>query len=277
MTKKDPVRGSSSARTVTVEADAGARQLLDCGYVEQHLEHAYALTSHGSQATRWSGRWWSGGPRSSAASGATRRCRARDSTVVHLVSKRPSTARDEFGSGEQLDRGREETVGAFAARLREPHVEELALEQLEAARDPSSSGRTGWRRRRRPGGSRRRLASSSSGVPRGTSRGSTSCPTRSRRSARRAARGDERAGRLPELADADRAWLAGRGDDQLAALETEHAAAASRLDMAGRLPGRAARAGADWLPSRDASWRRGGSRSCELSGLAAEASTDRGP
>src|SRR5204863_980881 len=123
-----------AAATVTIEADAGGRRTLDRGYVEAHLEHAYALTGHGTQGGTLEHAVVVGRPEEFSRNwGYTALSRARESTQVVLISeRRTNEQRDELAPGEQLDRSREETLDAMARALRRPDADDLALEQLHA-------------------------------------------------------------------------------------------------------------------------------------------------
>jgi conjugative relaxase-like TrwC/TraI family protein len=119
-----------------VQVDSGGVRELDAGYVERHLQHAYALTGHGMQGgtVQWTGvvgqpedfsRNWS----------YTALSRARDPVHVYLIDE-PSSLRQDREEvapapepGEQRD-----PLERLSRRMRERDNEDLALEQLEHAR-----------------------------------------------------------------------------------------------------------------------------------------------
>ena len=254
----------ASAAVVTIEADAGGRRDLDRGYVEEHLEHAYALTGHGAQGGTLERTIVVGRPEEFSLNwGYTALSRARERTDVHLVAeRRPAPGRDELAPGEDLSRSREQAIAALAASLRRADVEDLAIEQLAAAEsgtDVELDERTrvtaqpvaqeAAADRLDAEASRAREREPASNARRG---GRETVRVPDPLQAQRRALGAERSRRLPEPTRAGRAWLAERSESELAALRTEHAPAVERLDVAGAM--KAARleaAGAAATASRD--------------------------
>jgi hypothetical protein len=241
----------AAAAVVTIEADAGGRRDLDRGYVEEHLEHAYALTGHGTQGGTLERVVVVGRPEEFSLNwGYTALSRARERTEIHLVAeRRAASGRDELAPGEDLSRSRGEAIAAMAASLRRADVEDLAIEQLEAA----ESGADAELDERAPvtaqplaqeAAADRLDVDGARARPRAPAREAASDAQRAGREtvrvpdplqAQRRALGPDRSRRLPEPTRARREWLAERSETELAALRIEHAPAVERLDMAGAM------------------------------------------
>ena len=258
----------AGAAVVTIEADAGGRRDLDRGYVEEHLEHAYALTGHGAQGGTLERTIVVGRPEEFSLNwGYTALSRARERTDVHLVAeRRPALGRDELAPGEDLSRSREQAIAALAASLRRADVEDLAIEQLaagESGADVELDERTPVTAQpvAQEAAAERLDAEASRARERERAREPASSAQRGGREtvrvpdplqAQRRALGAERSRRLPEPTRAGRAWLAERSESELAALRSEHAPAVERLDVAGAMEAaRVEAAGAAAAASRD--------------------------
>jgi hypothetical protein len=108
------------AAAVTIDADAGGRRELGRGYSKRHLEHAYALTGHGTQGGTLERTVVVGRPEEFSLNwGYTALSRARDTTSIHLIAERRAPAeREELAPGEHLERSGEEAIAALAVALR---------------------------------------------------------------------------------------------------------------------------------------------------------------
>jgi len=116
---------------VRIQTDSGHVRDLDLRYVAAHLEHAYAVTGHGAQGATvsWAGvigrseeftREWA----------YTALSRARDQTVLHVISERRQDERDREDYGPPVDdRDRGETLRALDAAMKHSETERLAIEQ----------------------------------------------------------------------------------------------------------------------------------------------------
>ena len=116
---------------VRIQTDSGHVRDLDLRYVAAHLEHAYAVTGHGAQGATvsWAGvigrseeftREWA----------YTALSRARDQTVLHVISERRQDERDREDYGPPVDdRDRGETLRALDAAMKHSETERLAVEQ----------------------------------------------------------------------------------------------------------------------------------------------------
>jgi conjugative relaxase-like TrwC/TraI family protein len=252
----------AAAAVVTIEADAGGRRQLDRGYVEEHLEHAYALTGHGTQGGTLERTVVVGRPEEFSLNwGYTALSRAREQTEVYLVAeRRPPPGREELAPGEDLSRSREQAIAVMAASLRRPDVEDLAIEQLAAAEtggEVELDDRTPVAQPMAQEAAADRLEADAAREPahardvaddaRPVERETVRVPDPLE--AQRRALGPNRAGRLPEPTSTGRGWLAGRSEEELAALCAEHAAAVERLDVAGALE--AARLQAAWAAAAE--------------------------
>ena len=234
------------AASIILEADAGGRRELDRGYVEQHLEHAYALTGHGTQGGTLDRTVVVGRPEEFSRNwGYTALSRARDTTEIHVVAERRAPAgREELAPGEDLERTGGEARKAMAASLRRTDVEDLAIEQLaaeeaEANRHLTQEDRIAAQPVAQEAAADRLDAEASRAHTRAGAREAPSgrdtvrVPDPLQR--QRRALGPERAGRLPEPTRTGRAWLAERDDRGLAELQAQHAPAVERLDVAAAL------------------------------------------
>ncbi len=229
--------------------------MLDAGYVEEHLEHAYALTGHGTQGGTVERAIVVGEPEDFSRNwGYTALSRARDTTHVMLIAQRATHAgREEIAPGEELDRSTEQTLDVLARRLRDPEEEDLALEQLERAADDLDvdvdHDRTpviAVTQDPEAGAERNATDIAETATP-GTTTGAVRDQMRRDQidvadplAAERRALGPDRAERMPALTDAGHRWLTGLPDTELAAIRDAHAHAPRRLDRAAAMQAKGA-------------------------------------
>jgi hypothetical protein len=149
--------------TLTVEVDGGGWRELDAAYVAEHLEHAYALTGHGTQGATVE---WAGviaRPSHFTAEWAyTALSRARGETRLHVIAE-PSPGvveREEFGPRPPRP-SVEEAVTDLRLAMTRRQAERLAIEHAESVEMPPDCGQ----RPREPLGER---------IEVGTERGATS-------------------------------------------------------------------------------------------------------
>lgn len=127
---------------VVFESDGGGVHRLPAEYVADHVEHAYALTGHGSQGgtVRWSG--VVGAPEDFTQNWAyTALSRGREPTRLfvnedlppHLAAHQAERAEIAPSGGEE----RRDALGLLAVRMRQRDDELLALEQLERPASPA--------------------------------------------------------------------------------------------------------------------------------------------
>jgi conjugative relaxase-like TrwC/TraI family protein len=125
------------AGCVRINTDSGHVRDLDVRYAAAHLEHAYALTSHGAQSStvEWSGVL--GRPEEfSREWGYTALSRAREKTVIHVISERSERERERDDYGPAVaDRDRAETLHALHRALKRSDTERLATEQAQPDRE----------------------------------------------------------------------------------------------------------------------------------------------
>jgi len=250
---------------LTIEADSGGRRELDRGYVEEHLEHAYALTGHGTQGGTVERAIVIGGPEDFSRNwGYTALSRAREATEVMLIAERAARpGREEAPPGEDPYRSTEQTLDTLARRLREPDAEDLALEQLERAdaNDPdletgvdAGAERPATAGIARTGGAEAGAERNATEIARAAAltdaaareRGEDDQALRNRvevpdpLAAHRRALGEVRAERLPAPTEAGKRWLAALPDTELEAMRETNAAAAARLDRAAAMQAKGA-------------------------------------
>jgi hypothetical protein len=126
--------------TLVVETDSGGRRELDAAYVSEHLEHAYALTGHGTQGAtvEWAG--VVGRPADFSAEWAyTALSRARERTQLHVITE-PSARlreREHYGPPE-LRSGAEEALNNTCLAMMRRQAERLAIEHFEPAELPET-------------------------------------------------------------------------------------------------------------------------------------------
>ena len=124
---------SPRAGYVRIETDSGQARDLNVGYAAAHLEHAYALTAHGAQSgtVEWSGVL--GRPEEFTREWAySALSRARDQTVIHVITERSERERDREDYGPALsDRDRAETLRALHRAMNRGETERLAIERSQ--------------------------------------------------------------------------------------------------------------------------------------------------
>jgi len=118
-------------KAVTIETDTGEDRQLPAHYVAEHLEHAYALTGHGSQGATVERAVVVGVPEDFTNEWAyTALSRARDPVHVHLIAERDDrTDRSEIAPSPP-DRTSEEAIDAMRAAMGRHEREELAVDQV---------------------------------------------------------------------------------------------------------------------------------------------------
>jgi hypothetical protein len=126
------------AKAITIETDAGEFRQLPAHYVAEHLEHAYALTGHGSQGATVERAVVVGVPEDFTNEWAyTALSRARDPVQVHLTAEREDRSDRREIAPSQPARTVEESIEAMGMAMRRREREELAIDQvapLERAR-----------------------------------------------------------------------------------------------------------------------------------------------
>jgi len=235
---------------LSIEADSGGRRELDRGYVEEHLEHAYALTGHGTQGGTVERAIVLGAPEDFSRNwGYTALSRAREATEVMLIAERAARPGREENTGEELYRSSEQTLDTLARRLREPDAEDLALEQLEraAANDPDvETGVDAVAERAVTPTEDPEAGAEANATEIARAAADTAARERAERDGalrdgievpdplapHRRALGAERAEALPAPTETGKRWLAALPDSELEAMRESNAAAAARLDRA---------------------------------------------
>jgi conjugative relaxase-like TrwC/TraI family protein len=122
---------------LVMRADGGGERRLDREYVQQHLEHAYALTGHGMQGGTVTWAAVIGQPADFSRNWSyTALSRARQPTQVYVVDEpgRAQQEREEIAPAQEVAQDRD-ALAVMGRRMRERDDEDLALEQLEHARD----------------------------------------------------------------------------------------------------------------------------------------------
>jgi hypothetical protein len=124
------INAPTSAGHLRIRTDTGELRDLDLTYVASHLEHAYALTGHGAQSgiVAWAG--VIGRPEEFTREWAyTALSRARDQTVVHVISERSERdrERDDYGPAVE-DRNGGETLRALHRAMKRSEAERLAID-----------------------------------------------------------------------------------------------------------------------------------------------------
>jgi conjugative relaxase-like TrwC/TraI family protein len=128
------VRELDSHRVV-IETDAGAVHELPAAYVEEHLEHAYALTGHSLQGGTAERAIVLASPRDLTAGWSyTALSRARGETAVLIVDAHEDE-RSEFAPGGSTV-AREPCLARIARRMLERDDEDLAIEHLRGHEHP---------------------------------------------------------------------------------------------------------------------------------------------
>jgi hypothetical protein len=116
-------------QAITIDTDAAQVRQLPADYVAEHLEHAYALTGHGSQGLTVERAVVVGGPEDFTNEWAyTALSRARDSVHVHLTAERDDRSdRSEIAPSPPA-RTAEEAIDAMGMAMVRREREELAID-----------------------------------------------------------------------------------------------------------------------------------------------------
>jgi hypothetical protein len=114
-----------------VKTDTGGLRRLDPSYVADHLQHAYALTTHGAQGGTFQWVGVIGRPEEFTREWAyTALSRARTQTVIHVVAEPPERERerDEYAPPAP-ERDLADVRDAVARAMQTRELEPLAIEQ----------------------------------------------------------------------------------------------------------------------------------------------------
>jgi ATP-dependent exoDNAse (exonuclease V) alpha subunit len=126
---------ATDSGNLQVRTDSGETRTLENSYVAEHMEHAYALTAHGAQGATvtWAGVL--GRPEEFTREWAyTALSRAREKTILHIVTGRPSEARDADAYDPlAARRGRDDSLQALRHAMHRTQGEPLAAQQLAQA------------------------------------------------------------------------------------------------------------------------------------------------
>jgi conjugative relaxase-like TrwC/TraI family protein len=118
-------------KAITVETDAGEFRGLPADYVAEHLEHAYALTGHGSQGATVERVVALGVPEDFTNEWAyTALSRARDPVHVHLIAERVDRSHRSEIAPSPPERTSEEAIDTMRAAMGRHEREELAIDQV---------------------------------------------------------------------------------------------------------------------------------------------------
>jgi hypothetical protein len=125
---------------VTIQTDSGELRELPADYVAEHVEHAYALTGHGSQGATVERAVVVGQPADFTNEWAyTALSRARDPVSVHLVAQAPDrTGRAEIAP-DAPERTAEAVIDAMRAAMGRREREDLAIDQLDRQHTPRAA------------------------------------------------------------------------------------------------------------------------------------------
>jgi conjugative relaxase-like TrwC/TraI family protein len=127
-------------RGLMVQVDGGDTRDIDRAYVERHLDHAYALTGHGMQGgtVHWAG--VIGQPRDFSRNWSyTALSRARDPVAIFVVDEPTRIEQERELIAPPEEQPSEDPLERMARRMRERDDEDLALEQLEHAREAADA------------------------------------------------------------------------------------------------------------------------------------------
>ena len=117
-------------QAITIETDAGEFRQLPAHYVAEHLEHAYALTGHGSQGATVERAVVVGPPEDFTNEWAyTALSRARDPVHVHLIAERATDPIAARSRPARPQRTAEEAIDAMGVAMRRREREKLAIDQ----------------------------------------------------------------------------------------------------------------------------------------------------
>ena len=131
-------------KAITIETDAGEFRQLPAHYVAEHLEHAYALTGHGSQGATVERAVVVGRPEDFTNEWAyTALSRARDPVHVHLIAERDDRSDRSEIAPSPPERTSEEAIDAMRAAMGRREREELAIDQVAPLGRGTCAGRSG--------------------------------------------------------------------------------------------------------------------------------------
>jgi hypothetical protein len=117
-------------KAITIETDDGEFRQLPAHYAAEHLEHAYALTAHGSQGATVERAVVVGVPVDFTNEWAyTALSRARDPVHVHLTAERDDRSDRSEIAPTPPDRTADEAIEAMGAAMGRREREELAVDQ----------------------------------------------------------------------------------------------------------------------------------------------------
>jgi conjugative relaxase-like TrwC/TraI family protein len=135
------------AEHVVIDTDGGLVRELPAGYVEENVEHAYALTGHGMQGGTVEAAIVLGSPLDlSAGWSYTALSRARGETQLLIYHERDRHARSELAPRDAAPaRTRSELLARVERQMAQRDDEELAIEQLPAAGRPDDLALRGAR------------------------------------------------------------------------------------------------------------------------------------
>jgi conjugative relaxase-like TrwC/TraI family protein len=128
-------------RALTIEIDGGQVRELPAAYAAEHLEHAYALTGHGSQGATVERAVVVGRPEDFTNEWAyTALSRARDPVHVHLIAEPNDRSDRSEIAPNPPDRTAQEAMEAMRAAMGRRERENLALDQIVRAGRASVPG-----------------------------------------------------------------------------------------------------------------------------------------
>jgi ATP-dependent exoDNAse (exonuclease V) alpha subunit len=128
-------------RALTIEIDGGQVRELPAAYAAEHLEHAYALTGHGSQGATVERAVVVGRPEDFTNEWAyTALSRARDPVHVHLIAEPNDRSDRSEIAPNPPDRTAQEAMEAMRAAMGRRERENLALDQIVRARASTPAG-----------------------------------------------------------------------------------------------------------------------------------------
>jgi conjugative relaxase-like TrwC/TraI family protein len=133
-TRGTVVAVDTDTQGVTVETDTGQVRALPADYVAEHVEHAYALTGHGTQGATVERAVVVGSPEDFTNEWAyTALSRARDPVHVLLIAERDyRSGRTEIAPA-RPERTAEEAIEAMRGAMGRGQREDLAIDQLDRA------------------------------------------------------------------------------------------------------------------------------------------------
>ena len=130
-------------KAITTETDAGEFRQLPAHYVAEHLEHAYALTGHGSQGATVERAVVVGRPEDFTNEWAyTALSRARDPVHVHVTAERDDRSDRSEIAPSPPERTSEDRIDAMRAAMGRREREKLAIDQAAPLRRAHVPGET---------------------------------------------------------------------------------------------------------------------------------------